>query len=61
VSQAKCAGAGERDLDGLGHAKPRLSVCLVISDGRKADDRESRADKRRRPYGFPVRPLVCRE
>ena len=60
VFQAEGASAGKRDFECLGHAKPRLSACLVIPDGRKADDRESRADNGR-PYGFPVRPLVCRE
>jgi hypothetical protein len=44
VPEPKGAGAGERDFDGLGHAKPRLSACLVIPDGREADDTESRAD-----------------
>ena len=46
VFQAEGAGAGKRDFEGLGHAKPRLSACLVIPDGREADDRESRADNR---------------
>ena len=40
VLQAEGAGAGKRDFQCLGHAKPRL-YCLVIPDDREADDRES--------------------
>jgi hypothetical protein len=36
MPEAKGAGAGERDFECIGHAKPRLSACPVIPDGREA-------------------------